>query len=102
MSAAMSDNNDQLISLLRRSSVLLCLGAGGVGKTTTAAALGVLAARIGLKVCVLTIDPARRLADALGSSESAHVPVLVKHDSAGELWFTMLDAKAAFDDVVRN
>ncbi|HEU4582375.1 MAG TPA: ArsA-related P-loop ATPase, partial [Polyangiaceae bacterium] len=53
-------------AILRRRRVLVCAGPGGVGKTTTAAALAVLGARSGRKVAALTVDPARRLADSLG------------------------------------
>ena len=52
--------------VLREKRVIVCCGAGGVGKTTTAAALGVAAARAGKRVLVLTIDPARRLSEAMG------------------------------------
>ena len=52
--------------ILDRHNVIVCTGSGGVGKTTIAAALGLVAARAGRKVLVLTVDPARRLADALG------------------------------------
>jgi len=56
-------------SLVDDASIIVCCGSGGVGKTTTAAALGLEAARRGRKVVVITIDPARRLADALGLAD---------------------------------
>ena len=55
-------------------SIIVCTGAGGVGKTTTAAALGLRAAQRGRHVCVLTIDPARRLAQAMGLTELDNTP----------------------------
>ncbi|QSQ28481.1 AAA family ATPase [Pyxidicoccus parkwayensis] len=63
--------------LLRSKRVLVLCGAGGVGKTTTAAALGVAAARAGRRVLVLTIDPARRLAEAMGLSENGSEPTTI-------------------------
>jgi anion-transporting ArsA/GET3 family ATPase len=97
--------------LLTGTSVILCTGAGGVGKTTTAAALARQAAYLGRSAVVVTIDPARRLADALGISgeansgqnpASATAPVRVPLDAPGELWAMMLDASAMFDAVVRE
>jgi anion-transporting ArsA/GET3 family ATPase len=82
----------------------LCCGSGGVGKTTVAAALGVEAARRGRRVVVLTIDPAKRLADALGvaglGSEPQRIPL--ERDADGELWAMMLDTAVAFTAVVRR
>jgi anion-transporting ArsA/GET3 family ATPase len=96
--------------LLAGTSVILCTGAGGVGKTTTAAALARQAAYLGRSAVVVTIDPARRLADALGISErfageslaTGTSPVRVPLDAPGELWAMMLDASAMFDAVVRE
>jgi anion-transporting ArsA/GET3 family ATPase len=87
--------------------VILCTGAGGVGKTTTAAAIARRAAHLGLRAVVVTIDPARRLADVLGiplHTNRAHgtAPVQVPLEAPGELWAMMLDAAAMFDDVVRD
>ena len=62
-----------IATLLQEKRLVVCVGSGGVGKTTTAAALGLAAARMGRRVLVLTIDPARRLANALGL-ESSRVP----------------------------
>ncbi|MFF3271688.1 ArsA-related P-loop ATPase [Streptomyces chrestomyceticus] len=83
--------------------IVVCCGSGGVGKTTTAAALGVRAAERGRKAVVLTIDPARRLAQSMGISELDNVPRRVKgiDDSAGgELHAMMLDMKRTFDEIV--
>lgn len=86
--------------------VVVCVGSGGVGKTTTAAALALHAARHGRRVAVLTIDPARRLAQALGAdvvdSEPHRVPGLTTADGApAELDVLLLDMRRTFDDVVR-
>ena len=86
--------------LVAERSILICAGSGGVGKTTTAAAAAVEAARRGRRACVVTIDPARRLADALGLAELTNDPRLVAGDWPGELWALMLDTKTTFDDVV--
>jgi anion-transporting ArsA/GET3 family ATPase len=80
--------------------IVVCCGAGGVGKTTTAAALGLRAAeQHGRRTVVLTIDPARRLAQALGLSELDNTPRQVK-GTAAELHAMMLDMKRTFDEVV--
>jgi anion-transporting ArsA/GET3 family ATPase len=84
--------------------IVVCCGAGGVGKTTTAAALALRAAEEhGRRTVVLTIDPARRLAQALGLAELGNVPRQVKGTNAaagGELHAMMLDMKRTFDEVV--
>ncbi len=85
------------------TSVVVCVGPGGVGKTTTAAALALRAARTGQRACVVTIDPARRLADALGVSGVGNEPHFVPAPSGswpGELWAVMLDAQSTFDNLV--
>ena len=85
------------------TSVVVCVGPGGVGKTTTAAALALRAARAGLRACVVTIDPARRLADALGVTGVGNEPHFVPAPSGswpGELWAVMLDAQSTFDNLV--
>ena len=79
---------------------VLCTGSGGVGKTTTAAALGVLAAQAGRKTIVLTIDPAKRLAQALGLDDAGNDPVEVMASGNGSLYAMQLDMKRTFDDVV--
>ena len=81
-------------------SIIVCCGSGGVGKTTTAAAMAVEAARLGRRTCVVTIDPARRLADALGLRSLTNTPGLVEGTWPGELWALMLDTKGTFDDLV--
>jgi anion-transporting ArsA/GET3 family ATPase len=83
--------------------VIVACGSGGVGKTTTAAALALLAAEAGRRTVVLTIDPARRLAQSLGLTELDNTPrqVLGIDDAkGGELFAMMLDMKRTFDDVV--
>ncbi|MFF5358432.1 ArsA family ATPase [Streptomyces scabiei] len=84
-----------------RTRIVVCCGAGGVGKTTTAAALGVRAAERGRKVVVLTIDPARRLAQSMGIDSLDNTPRRVKGiDGDGELHAMMLDMKRTFDEIV--
>ncbi len=88
--------------LVRDRQVIICAGPGGVGKTTTAAAIALYAARLGRRACVVTIDPAKRLADALGLDALTNEPHRVEGDwdPPGELWALMLDTKTTFDDVV--
>ncbi|WP_210580710.1 ArsA family ATPase [Streptomyces sp. GESEQ-4] len=84
-----------------KTRIVVCCGAGGVGKTTTAAALGLRAAERGRKVVVLTIDPARRLAQSMGIDSLDNVPRRVKGvDGEGELHAMMLDMKRTFDEIV--
>ncbi len=84
--------------------IIVCTGAGGVGKTTTAAALGLRAAEEGRNVCVLTIDPAKRLAQAMGltslDNTPRQVPGVCAPDGSGSLFAMMLDMKRTFDEVV--
>ncbi|MET0468449.1 MAG: ArsA-related P-loop ATPase [Aeromicrobium sp.] len=83
--------------------IVVCCGSGGVGKTTTAAALALRAAERGRTVCVLTIDPARRLAQSLGLLELDNTPRPVKGidtSAGGSLDAMMLDMKTTFDEVV--
>ncbi len=118
-----------LDDLLAERDVVICIGSGGVGKTTTAAALAIAAARAGRNVVVLTVDPARRLADALGlgaaspkgadeapaagSSEDTSArlgrgsglgndPRRIEGPWAGELWAVMLDPAITFDNLIRE
>src|SRR5215213_5966658 len=87
----------------RQAKIMICCGAGGVGKTTTSAALAVRAAEAGRKVVVLTIDPARRLAQSLGVGELDNTPrpvVGIDTAAGGSLDAMMLDMKNTFDDVV--
>ena len=92
---------------LAGASVVVCCGSGGVGKTTTAAVLGMEEARRGRRAVVVTIDPARRLADALGlpdglGAEPRLLDLGLGKGSTGELWAMMLDTAAMFDKVVRE
>ncbi|MGV0715083.1 ArsA family ATPase [Mycolicibacterium sp. XJ662] len=82
--------------------VVVCCGAGGVGKTTTAAALALRAAEYGRTVVVLTIDPARRLAQALGITDLGNTPqrVPLAPEVRGELHAMMLDMRRTFDEMV--
>ncbi|MEE2757114.1 MAG: ArsA-related P-loop ATPase [Myxococcota bacterium] len=93
---------DPLRDRLKSAKLIVTAGCGGVGKTTVAAALSLRAAHLGRRVAVLTIDPAKRLAQALGLSELNHelkrVPTNGKN--TGELWAMMLDTKAAGDNMV--
>ena len=91
--------------LLQQKKVLLCLGGGGVGKTTVSAALALAAALRGRRVALLTIDPAKRLKDALGMPDLASEPTRVSLDGlggvpGGQLVAQMLDAKRTFDQLV--
>ncbi len=86
--------------LIKSKKVLVCAGSGGVGKTTTAAALGLAAAKLGRRVCVVTIDPAKRLANALGISELSNAPTLIGEFSGGKLYAMMLDANATFNALI--
>jgi anion-transporting ArsA/GET3 family ATPase len=86
-----------------KTRIIVCCGAGGVGKTTTAAALALRAADHGRRVCVLTIDPARRLAQAMGLTELDNTPRPVKGvTGSGSLDAMMLDMKRTFDEVVES
>ena len=86
--------------LLERKEVCICAGSGGVGKTTTAAAIALGMAERGRKVAVLTIDPAKRLANSLGLPELGNEERQVDVEATGELWAMMLDAKRTFDDLI--
>ena len=85
---------------LERKEVCICAGSGGVGKTTTSAAIALGMAARGKKVAVLTIDPARRLASSLGLPELGNEERQVAVDVDGELWAMMLDAKRTFDELI--
>ncbi len=94
--------------LLEGRGICVCAGSGGVGKTTTSAAIALGMVDRGLKVCVLTIDPAKRLADSLGLEELGNEATRVDPEllaangvsGDGELWAMMLDAKETFDNLV--
>nr|WSX50643.1 ArsA family ATPase [Streptomyces sp. NBC_00974] len=88
-----------------QTRIIVCCGSGGVGKTTTAAALGVRAAERGRKVVVLTIDPARRLAQSMGIDSLDNTPRRVQDvtgPGGGELHAMMLDMKRTFDEIVEG
>ncbi len=87
-----------------KTTIIVCCGAGGVGKTTTAASLGVRAAQRGRRVCVLTIDPARRLAQSLGLEELDNTPRRIGSvgNDGGALFAMMLDMKRTFDEIVEQ
>ncbi len=99
-----------MLSLLEGRRIVVCAGSGGVGKTTTAAALAMGMAERGLKVAVVTIDPAKRLADSLGLEELGNEPRLVDPERfsehgveiSGELWALMLDSKRTFDALIER
>ena len=95
-----------VVHSVRTARVIVTCGTGGVGKTSIAAALGVLAAEHGRRAVVITIDPARRLTDAIGvSSTLGNEPRRITLDSAtatGEMWVTMLDVRETFDSLVRD
>ncbi|HEX6446729.1 MAG TPA: ArsA family ATPase [Streptosporangiales bacterium] len=87
----------------RNTRIVVCCGSGGVGKTTTAAALGLRAAELGRSTVVLTIDPARRLAQSMGLAELDNIPRRVPGvdtSNGGDLWAMMLDMKRTFDEIV--
>jgi anion-transporting ArsA/GET3 family ATPase len=100
-----------LDDLVRTQEVIVCVGSGGVGKTTVAASIAMHAAQVGKTACVLTIDPARRLANAIGLSELGNTPARVddsRFDAsgvprpAGRLFAMMLDTKDTWDDLVHR
>ena len=104
-----SERAGTLEQLLAAKEILICCGSGGVGKTTTAASAAAMAATsLGGKVLVLTVDPARRLANALGLEGFGNVEKLVPPeafkqagvDLRGELWAAMLDTKQSWDALV--
>jgi anion-transporting ArsA/GET3 family ATPase len=95
---------------LEGRKIICCVGSGGVGKTTTAAALALRAAMEGKRALVLTIDPARRLANSLGLQELGNAETRIdpahfaeaKLSPRGEMWAMMLDLKRAWDELVRR
>ncbi len=108
---AVDDQLRSMEQLVAAKEIVICCGSGGVGKTTTAAALAAMAAtRQGGKVLVLTVDPAKRLANALGLEQFGNVETRVPPEAfeaagvepRGELWAAMLDTKQSWDDLVRR
>jgi anion-transporting ArsA/GET3 family ATPase len=101
-----------LAARLAGKRVVVCAGSGGVGKTTTSAAIAMGLAARGARVCVVTIDPARRLADALGIEQLGSEPRRVDDErfaghgivmgDGGELWAMMLDPKRTFDELIER
>jgi anion-transporting ArsA/GET3 family ATPase len=89
-----------LAGVVGASRVVVCCGSGGVGKTTTAAVIALEAARAGRRAVVVTIDPARRLADALGLEGLTNEPSRIEGDWPGEMSAMMLDTKSTFDGLV--
>jgi anion-transporting ArsA/GET3 family ATPase len=89
-------------ALVEERAIVVCCGSGGVGKTTTAAALALEGAQRGRRACVVTIDPAKRLADALGLEALTNEPRRIEGDWPGELWALMLDTKSTFDSLVQQ
>jgi anion-transporting ArsA/GET3 family ATPase len=89
-----------LTDLVDQRSIIVCCGSGGVGKTTAAAVVALEGARRGRRTVVVTIDPAKRLADALGLAGLTDTPSRIDDDWPGELWATMLDTKSTFDALV--
>jgi len=89
-----------LAALVATRRVVICCGTGGVGKTTIAAVVALEGARQGRRAVVVTIDPAKRLADALGLKGLTNDPSLIIEQGTGELWAMMLDTKGTFDALV--
>jgi anion-transporting ArsA/GET3 family ATPase len=88
--------------LVERRTVIVCCGPGGVGKTTVSATFALEAARRGRRACVVTVDPARRLADAMGVESLPNEPIEVAGDWPGTLHAVMLDSKTTFDELVER
>jgi anion-transporting ArsA/GET3 family ATPase len=97
-------DTDTLAGVLTRSRIIVCAGTGGVGKTTTAAALALHAADHGRAAVVVTIDPARRLADAMGAGKLSNEPTAIAGAGrwGGSLHALMLDTQETFDGLVRR
>lgn len=94
---------------MQTKKVIVCVGSGGVGKTTMSAAIALKAAELGKSVCVLTIDPARRLANSMGLTSLGNTESRVTNEQLetagiqspkGQLWAMMLDTKRTWDDLV--
>jgi anion-transporting ArsA/GET3 family ATPase len=97
-----SDAASTLNGLVKERSVIVCCGSGGVGKTTVSAIFALAAARAGRRACVVTVDPARRLADSLGLQSLPNTPTEVQGDWPGHLHALMLDTKGTFDQLIHT
>lgn len=98
-----ADLSGSLGRVVEGARIVVTVGSGGVGKTTTAALVGLHAARAGKKALVMTVDPARRLANSLGARGLDHELQEIEVEGAsGELWATMLDMKRTFDGIVER
>ena len=111
MISATTNAGASLDELVRTKQVIVCVGSGGVGKTTMSAAIALKAAELGRRVCVVTIDPAKRLANAMGLRALDNTESRIATDRleaagvrhpTGQLWAMMLDAKRTWDDLVRR
>ncbi len=99
-----------LLELIGQQRIVICVGSGGVGKTTTAATIALMAAVAGRKTLVLTIDPARRLANSLGLAELDNTEQRIADEvfaaanirPKGQLWGMMLDVKRTFDELIER
>lgn len=89
-------------SIDEQTKILVCIGSGGVGKTTVAASLGVWGALQGKKVLVLTVDPAKRLATTLSLKEDGTEQQVIIPEASGELWASILNSKQTFDEFVQR
>ena len=102
----MTTDTSDLAKIIGEKKLLICVGSGGVGKTSMAAAIGVDAARRGRRVLVLTIDPARRLANSLGlerfGNQETRIDLDELGDTDGELWAMMLDPQRTFDELIKR
>ena len=92
--------------LIEQKKLVICVGAGGVGKTSLSASIALQAALLGRKVLVLTIDPAKRLANSLGLEEFGNTETKIDlsriSETKGELWAMMLDGQKTFDELIKS
>ncbi len=96
-------STDGMESILDKSRIVVTVGSGGVGKTTSSIAMALIGAKLGKRVGLLSIDPAKRLADALGIKLGSELTrVQLKAEIKGSLDAAMLDQKAVFDEMVRR